>query len=232
MNKQYEVSRLFMSSIRVFAEANSTALAAMLLNNSTKSVGQRYSARKGFQAFNQLEAAYKSCDITASHTRYWNQSRDLPMRAQRLNRLVSVEEISNFFRIPIPNTDFFPGFSIDKGFGSKTKSKGGKQIRLGSYLDDTIQQDSDALFDVQQLAKHGLIVGVPGSGKTTAMFNILYQLWNGEHKIPFIILEPAKTEYRALKTLPEFAEDLLVFTLGDESVSPFRFNPMEVLPVL
>lgn len=49
-------------------------------------------------------------------------------------------------------------------------------------------------------------------------------------KYPFIVLEPAKTEYRALKLLPALKDDLLVFTLGDESVSPFRFNPMEVLP--
>lgn len=59
------------------------------------------------------------------------------------------------------------------------------------------------------------------------MFNILYQLW--DHHIPFIVLEPAKTEYRALKTLKEMT-DIKVFTLGDEGVSPFRFNPMEVLP--
>ena len=64
------------------------------------------------------------------------------------------------------------------------------------------------------------------------MFNILHQLWDApdDQKIPFIVLEPAKTEYRALKLLPAMKEDMLVFTLGDESVSPFRFNPMEVLP--
>jgi len=73
---------------------------------------------------------------------------------------------------------------------------------------------------------------VPGSGKTTTMFNILYQLWHAtdtEHRIPFMVLEPAKTEYRSLMRLGEFQKDMWVFTLGDERISPFRFNPFEVM---
>lgn len=33
-----------------------------------------------------------------------------------------------------------------------------------------------------------------------------------------------------MKTLKLFQKDMLVFTLGDEGISPFRFNPLEVLP--
>lgn len=235
MNKQYESSRCFLASIRVFADKNVEPLANAFLVNSVKNDGTVQVFRKGFGKYEYLENCYENVDISAdAHSVYWNSHlKTVPMRAQRLCRLNSLEEIANFFRIPIPVRPGFPGFLLDTGLGDfSSRKKIRSVVRLGSYLDESGQADIPAWFDSQQLAKHGLIVGVPGSGKTTAMFNILYQLWNvpDEQKIPFIILEPAKTEYRALKLLPEFAKDMLVFTLGDESVSPFRFNPMEVLP--
>lgn len=235
MNKLYETSRVFITSIRVFAENDAKNLADALLVNSVKDKGSIQIYKKSFEKFEYITNCYRLAEISIGlHTQYWNNHvRNAPMRAQRLNRLLSLEEISNFFRIPIPIKVGFPGFGLDTGledFSLKKKAK--SKIHLGNYLDVVGNNSEKAEFDVQQFAKHGLIVGVPGSGKTTAMFNILDQLWAvlDEQKIPFIILEPAKTEYRALKLLPEFKKDMLVFTLGDESVSPFRFNPMEVLP--
>lgn len=235
MNKQYEQSRMFLSAIRIFAEEDAGILVDAFMVNSVRNEGGRMIFRKGYGQYVNLEKGYCNVDISAYYrTRYQNMHQSkLPVRAQRLIRLVSLEEISSFFRVPIPIKPVFPGFRRDSGLGSDGGKREAKHsIRLGDYLDDASGTNLPAAFNVQQLAKHGLIVGVPGSGKTTAMFNILYQLWASapeDDKIPFIIMEPAKTEYRALKTLPEFS-DLLVFTLGDESVSPFRFNPMEVLP--
>lgn len=235
LNKQYEASRLFLVSLRVYADAGADQLANALLVNSAKNEGVIQVFRRGYRAFDYLVSCYRSLDVSAdAHSAYWNRhAADAPYRAQRLPRLVSVEEASNFFRIPVPIKPGFPGFGFDTGIETFVSKKEARSIiRLGSYLDESGAGHNPAQFDSQQFAKHGLIVGVPGSGKTTAMFNILYQLWDvpDEQKIPFIILEPAKTEYRALKTLDIFKEDMLVFTLGDEGVSPFRFNPMEVLP--
>jgi DNA helicase HerA-like ATPase len=66
-----------------------------------------------------------------------------------------------------------------------------------------------------------LIVGVPGSGKTTFSVSLLDRLWKN-HGIPFLVIEPAKNEYRALiQSIPE----LQVFTPGKNFISPFVFNP-------
>ena len=235
INKQYEVSRIFLASIRIFSDEDVDTLASSMMVNSTKSEGAIQIFRKGLGKFDYLVSCYSAVDVSAdAHTAFWNRNADTaPYRAQRLVRLNSVEEIANFFRIPIPIKPGFPGFGFDTGIESFTgKKKARSIIKLGSYLDDVHAINPEAVFDSQHLAKHGLIVGVPGSGKTTAMFNILYQLWAvpDEQKIPFIILEPAKTEYRALKLLDAFKDEMLVFSLGDEGVSPFRFNPMEVLP--
>lgn len=235
MNKQYETSRIFLTSIRVFADESAGSIASSFIVNSSKNKGQILPFNAGTQGFEYLKKCYQNVDVSASvHTHYWaRNSKSAPYRAQRLNRISSLEELSNFFRIPIPIKPGFPGFKYDTGLGTIQSSKKRRgTIRLGQYQDTVGSGNLEASFDTQQLAKHGLIVGVPGSGKTTAMFNILDQLWNvpEEKKIPFIVLEPAKTEYRALMKLPEFEKDMLVFSLGDEGVSPFRFNPMEVMP--
>lgn len=235
MNKQYEMSTLFLGAIRIYSEGNAQNIASSFVTNSVRSQANIQLFRKGYSDFDYLCDCYRNVNISALiHPKYWNLNKeDVPFRAQRLHRLLSVEEASNYFRLPISNKSKFPGFSIDVGLKDFSSKKNvSNAIHLGTYLDIPGSLDTPATFDVQQFAKHGLIVGVPGSGKTTAMFNILHQLWAKEEKkrIPFIILEPAKTEYRALKALPEFKDDMLVFTLGDETTSPFRFNPLEVLP--
>lgn len=66
-----------------------------------------------------------------------------------------------------------------------------------------------------------LVVGTPGSGKTTFSVGMLDRLWK-EHHIPFLVIEPAKNEYRALvQSIP----DLQVFTPGKNFISPFVYNP-------
>lgn len=235
MDKQFETSRVFLASIRVFAESDSATLANAFVANSARNTGSLRTSTFGDERFSYVATCYDTVNVSVGPSSdYWlRDTSQLPMRAQRLSRMVSVEEIATFFRIPIPVKNNFPGFVLDTGLGERSGRRAPRSlIRLGSYLDVQSPNPVPAEFDSQQLAKHGLIVGVPGSGKTTAMFNILNQLWDvpEDQKIPFIVLEPAKTEYRALKTLPSFSDDLLVFTLGDESVSPFRFNPMEVLP--
>ncbi len=81
---------------------------------------------------------------------------------------------------------------------------------------------------VQELVKHGLIAGVTGSGKTNTCLNLLDQLWKGNSGTPFLVIEPAKAEYRSLLNV-EGSEDLRIFTLGDEMTSPFRLNPFEIM---
>ena len=70
--------------------------------------------------------------------------------------------------------------------------------------------------------KHIFVTGVTGSGKTTTCQKLLLE--SGQS---FMVIEPAKTEYRVLT---ETFDDMLVFTLGKETGAPFRLNPFEFLP--
>ena len=79
------------------------------------------------------------------------------------------------------------------------------------------------------LTSHTLVVGSTGSGKTSSVLNLLEQLW-GEHHTPFLVIEPVNADqddYRWLLERPGF-ESMLVLTVGDESLAPFRLNPFEV----
>lgn len=81
---------------------------------------------------------------------------------------------------------------------------------------------------VRDLSRHGFIVGIPGSGKTNTALHLCAQLQ--EHKLPFAVIEPVNStlnDYRWLATLPTF-DDLVIFTVGDEAVAPFRLNPFQV----
>jgi hypothetical protein len=72
----------------------------------------------------------------------------------------------------------------------------------------------------------------PISGKTVALWNALPQL--RKHGTKFVVLETAKTEYRALKMLRqsadprarELAEGLRVWSPLRESLAPLRLNPL------
>lgn len=111
-----------------------------------------------------------------------------------------------------------------------------ERLPLATLFDGQGCRSPLAELDLGLFNKHLFIAGVPGSGKTTAVFNLLVQLHR--HGIPFLVIEPAKTEYRMLKTLPDhpdalvrdLAAKLQVYTVGDELVSPMRFNPLAYPP--
>lgn len=71
------------------------------------------------------------------------------------------------------------------------------------------------------LNKHVFVTGVTGAGKTTTCMKLLL-----ESGMPFMVIEPAKTEYRALHGV---CEDVESYVLGREDITPFRLNPFELV---
>ena len=99
----------------------------------------------------------------------------------------------------------------------------GHMMREGSPL-----EDRRVSLDRRELNKHVFIAGTTGSGKTTTCHRLLASSAANKRPLPFLVVEPAKTEYRALLADPLF-KDTLVFTVGNERGVPFRFNPFEFL---
>lgn len=150
-------------------------------------------------------------------------SNDTPYQAMyRMPYVISGEEASGLFRLPLGNQRISAGLQVNKAdMGMRTYA--GDLINAGDISIGKLKaSDKNTIgISLRDLAKHMLVVGTPGSGKTTFSVSLLDRLWK-DHHIPFLVIEPAKNEYRALvKSIP----DLQVFTPGKNFISPFVFNP-------
>ena len=169
----------------------------------------------------------------------------------RLAHMTSVDEFTGMFRLPVAG--YSPPLCLWKSTDYHRKTKSKEELIVGhaatlsetrdfakascqalnEYLDTSDATMVPVAIDTNQLTKHMFIAGVPGAGKTTAVFNLIVQFY--KQGIPFLVIEPGKTEYRQLKMLGDhpdpvirkFSEDLRIFTPGKDEVSPFRFNPFE-----
>jgi hypothetical protein len=101
-------------------------------------------------------------------------------------------------------------------------------IAIGNVLDRGVDTGNLYNIDVDALQKHTIVCGVTGGGKTNTCFYLLRQLW--KFGIPFMVCEPAKSEYRHMMLNSETFRGVgQAFSLGDETVSPFRLNPFEIM---
>lgn len=94
----------------------------------------------------------------------------------------------------------------------------------GLYLGkDT--DDYNVYFPLKNLPKHAFLAGVPGSGKTNSMLHLVTTLYS-KFDIPFLILEPAKQEYRALVNKPEM-RGTAVFSPSSGTKFLLHINPFQ-----
>ncbi len=145
--------------------------------------------------------------------------------------LLNTKEVARFISVP---SEEIPGYSVRDYavFGVDLKpSPANKKISIGQIIDRGKETRNDLEVGLDSLTGHAMISGITGSGKTTTVMNILNQVWT-QHGIPFLVIEPAKAEYRALKNCfvdnsGQKFDDLRVFILGDERFTPFRVNPFD-----
>lgn len=158
----------------------------------------------------------------------------------RLSTLVTSYEAVGVFRLPVPpESGHMPGISVhDDPFvlpaslstPEKSKVKD-RHVALGNIIHRGIETKTDFYVSLTQLKRHALVAGSTGSGKTNTCLHLLTELWRGEPQIPFLVIYPIdKPDYRLLQADESVRDKLLVFTVGDDTVSPFRFNPFHVPP--
>lgn len=152
-----------------------------------------------------------------------------PNNVDRFSTLLNSHELAVLAQLP---REEMPGYAVrdyarfDVALPAETSSGADDIVNIGKIMDGTTPTGNWYAVPRDDFAKHGLVVGVTGSGKTNTLFHLLDRLWNRGQGIPFLVIEPAKAEYRDLRTVPGF-ENLRIFTLGDERWAPFRLNPFE-----
>ena len=126
----------------------------------------------------------------------------------------TLDEITPFFRFPAT----YEGENIEIKKETEPEESSG-ELSLGRNM-----QNHNINFPVDLFRKHAFVCGVPGAGKTNTMLHLCYSLWNICH-VPFLILEPAKKEYRALSQTD--IDDLIIFSPSSGSKFPLAINPFE-----
>lgn len=133
--------------------------------------------------------------------------------------LVTSEEICGICNIPVDTTF---GFNIEEQRGyaiNYSASPSEKPIGVVCEYEKTIGNMPFGLSN-DELNKHTFVCGITGSGKTNSVKKILEALDK-----PFLVIEPAKKEYRNLKI-----DDVAVYTLGRPEINCVRINPFYILP--
>ena len=129
--------------------------------------------------------------------------------------LFSLEEVQPFFIFPA----LYDGESIEiPKETAPSYDKNGMKIAVD-------ENGYDVIFPVSLFKKHAFLAGVPGSGKTNSMLHLTSTLWK-KHRIPFLIFEPAKQEYRALART-EGMEEMLIFSPSSGTLFPLHINPFQ-----
>ncbi len=125
-----------------------------------------------------------------------------------------LSEVVPFFRFPV----LFDGEVLEI-----PKETAPLIVKNGLYLGQDIHK-YPVNFLLEDLPRHAFFTGMPGSGKTNTMLHLVTQL--RKYNIPFLALEPAKKEYRALLTSPE-SKDIFLFSPHLQSHFPLHMNPLE-----
>lgn len=146
----------------------------------------------------------------------------------KFQTLLSSAQLSAYIHLPQQETT---GFQVtDLGdFDVVVPAAGvGPSAEIGTVVQRNRPTDSAYKTQLATLTRHVLVAGVTGSGKTTTVKHLLDQVASAS--VPFLVVEPAKQEYRSLLHETSIGSELTVYTLGDEATSPLRLNPFEVPP--
>lgn len=157
---------------------------------------------------------------------FWSQP-IAPRHLLRLKYLITAREAAGVFKLPIDD-DTTIGLDVKKISANREKlnqvimQEGNFTLGwIENASRNTAAERARAGIPLNDFTKHALIVGTPGYGKTTFSQGLLLQFWK-DFKIPFLAIEPVKSEYRSLlDVIPE----LQVFTPGKNQVSPYIINP-------
>lgn len=119
-----------------------------------------------------------------------------------------------------------PGIKLRKSVSFAVNTvDGGKDtptVKLGKVKQEgRILESKPVEIPTDALNKHVFVTGVTGAGKTTTCMKLLL-----ETGFPFTVIEPAKTEYRALNRQ---VEGVQYYSLGREDLTTFRLNPFELV---
>lgn len=146
-------------------------------------------------------------------------------RAFEYQTLLTTRQLAAYVHLPEMEA---PGFAVDLAPRFDTvppRDAAADGVLVGQILRHKRDTGSPYKVSLKSLTRHAFVAGTTGAGKTNTIFALLLEA--DATGVPFLVIEPAKTEYRAMLEQPGLGSRLRVFTPGKESVGPFLLNPFE-----
>lgn len=115
---------------------------------------------------------------------------------KELKTVLTTKELSYLINFPLRSVpgisvvDSAPEFSLNQ-----TTTEDDDVIEFGSMLYGGSATDMPYHLPINVLAKHTLLSGINGTGKTNTVQAVLNSISQSKQHIPFLVIEPAKTEY-------------------------------------
>lgn len=147
----------------------------------------------------------------------------------RPTNIINGHELPLFLSMPRHS---LPGVVVTEmtGFGRNVfSSSKSRRVQIGNiyYMDQV--EDTSVDLDIDSLTAHCFITGSTGSGKSNTVYTLLERLISLEPVVPFLVIEPAKGEYRkhfgGLPGVKVFCTNVAHGQLL--KINPFRF-PKEI----
>jgi DNA helicase HerA-like ATPase len=119
-----------------------------------------------------------------------------------------------------------PGIRVVDALDFDITPESSGPIAVGSILDSTRQPCIPLSLATESINRHVFVTGATGSGKSETVRSLADQL--AEHGIPWLVIEPAKSEYARLAgRIRRHGANLSVIRPGRPDVAPASLNPLE-----
>lgn len=82
--------------------------------------------------------------------------------------------------------------------GKSNNDENKKTIDIGRIFHLNSTEKTKVQLDVDSLSMHTFVTGSTGSGKSNTVYHLLDELNNSNIKVPYLVIEPAKGEYKSV----------------------------------
>ena len=103
-------------------------------------------------------------------------------------------------------------------------------IELGHVLDHDDAPTAPLPLALSTLNRHAFVCGATGAGKSQSVRTLLEALSRRNPPVPWLVIEPAKSEYARMAGRLRGHDTVLVVRPGDPEVIPACLNPLEPEP--
>lgn len=194
----WEIGSYFMSEDKKTAAVAASMYRALLLGEDTGI------EKSNFILFDEVEDKTK---IIQENLEYFehpmfllpDKSLDKNIRIVALTSYINGRELVRLISLPRKSVNGVMVSEIAE-FGRNTPSlsyKIQRTIDVGNILHMGVESNQRVKLDIDNFSSHCFVTGSTGSGKSNTIYNIIEELSDeANYNIPFLVIEPAKGEYR------------------------------------